>query len=155
MVITLGMAASMRGSMLRVAIVSLLATGVVAMSTEASAQGRRARLSEDLVERLRSGDTTETSVIVTGTQSQVNALAERHGLRIRKRLHSGAVVDIPAGWLSAVAYDPGVDHLSGNHRMRVHMGVSVMSTGADQVHDGLNDLPRVTGKNVGDRKSVV
>ena len=72
----------------------------------ASAQGRRARLSKDLAERLRAGDAREASVIVTGTDAQVTTLAARHGLRITKRLATGAVVDVPAGALAGLADDP-------------------------------------------------
>ena len=37
-----------------------------------SAQGRHARLSRDLAERVRAGDVREASVIVTGTDAQVH-----------------------------------------------------------------------------------
>lgn len=130
--------------MLRGAIVSLLAACVVAMTpAEAVAQGRRARLSEDLVERLRNGDTTDTSVIVTGTQATVNALAARHGLRVRKRLQSGAVLDVPAGALALVADDPDAGSLSPNATLRAQGSISsdsgvphwVISTGAEQVQE--------------------
>ena len=44
----------------------------------ASAQeSRHARLSSDLAERLRVGDQREASVIITGTEAQVNELAPR------------------------------------------------------------------------------
>ena len=74
-------------------------------------RGRHARLSSDLAERLRAGDQREASVIVTGTDAQVDALAARHGLRIKKRLATGAVVDVPAGALAALADDPAADQL--------------------------------------------
>ena len=105
---------------LRVALVSLAATS--ALPADVAAKGRRACLSEDLVERLQQGDTTDTSVIVSGTQARVDAIAARHGLRIRKRLRSGAVLDVPAGSLRDVASDPDIDALSGSYRLRAHMG---------------------------------
>ena len=61
----------------------------------AQAQGRRARLSEDLKQRLRQGDQDTTSVIVTGSPARVAAIAAKHGLRIRNAL-DGAVESHPA-----------------------------------------------------------
>ena len=114
-------------------LVCLFAAGVAMFPSDSEAQGRRrARLSEDLVERLRTGDTTETSVIVTDTQARINALAERHGLRIRKRLQNGAVLDVPAGQLSYVAAILGSITIRPSRDARAH-GSVVTSTGADQV----------------------
>src|SRR5207253_347592 len=90
----------------------LSATMLLLLSAHADAQGRRARLSHDLVERLGPGDTSATSVIVTGTPQRVAAIAARHGLRIRKRLQSGAVLDVPAGHLRELADDGTLDQLS-------------------------------------------
>jgi hypothetical protein len=135
MVITQRTAASVSRLMLRGALVSLLAAGVVALSSpEAWAQGRRARLSEDLEERLRTGDTSETSVIITGTQASVNAVAARHGLRIRKRLRSGAVLDVPAGRLNAVADDQRISHVSGIPKLKANG--SIWSGLARIIHEG-------------------
>src|SRR5687768_14859981 len=68
----------------------------------ADAQPRRGRVAPDLAERLGAGDLAGTSVIVTAADARVDALAARHGLRIRKRLHTGAVLDVPAGALAAL-----------------------------------------------------
>src|SRR5688500_18214802 len=72
---------------------------------DAAAQGRRARLSDDLDQQLRSGSLTDSSVIVSGTQARVDRIAARHGLVVRKRLQSGAVLDVPGDRLAAVAGD--------------------------------------------------
>ena len=119
--------------------------------SDASAKGQRARVSEDLRNRLRAGDNADTSVIVTGTQARVDAIAARYGLRIRKRLKSGAVLDVPAGRLADLAADRNLDALSGNYRLRSHMGVTTVAIGADQVwQDGwANGAKGVTGKGVG------
>ena len=101
---------------LRVALLSLAATAAV--PADVAAKSRQARLSEDLVEKLQHGDTTDTSVIVSGTQATVDAIAARHGLRIWKRLRGGAVVDVPTGSLADVAADPDLDSLSGSYRLR-------------------------------------
>src|SRR5688572_2482477 len=98
---------------------------------DASAQGRRPRVSADLAERLSRGDTAESSVIICGTQARVDAIAAKHGLRVRERLQCGAVLDVPAGRLADVAGDPGVDSLSSNYGMQAHMGVTNVAIGAD------------------------
>ena len=60
------------------------ATALLLPAADASAQGRRrTRVSADLAERVRGGDTIDSSVIVTGTQAGVEAIAAKHGLRIR------------------------------------------------------------------------
>ena len=116
--------------------------------TDVSAQ---ARISADLKDRLQAGDNAATSVIVTGTQAQVDAIATRYGLRVRKRLTSGAVLDVPAGRLAGLAADGSLDALSGNYRLRSHMGVTTVAIGADQVwEDGwAAGAAGVTGKGVG------
>src|SRR5262245_37203189 len=113
--------------------------------------GRHARLSSDLAERIRVGDQREASVIVTGTEAQVNALAARHGLRITKRLATGAVVDVPAGALATLADDPQADQLSGNHVVGAQMTVTNQSIGADVVHQGgwAQGIGSLTGKGIG------
>ena len=77
-------AASTRQSSFAVPLICLAA--VLLGPIDASAQGRRARLSRDLVQRLESVTDTATCVIVPGTRAQVDGLAARHGLTIRKRL---------------------------------------------------------------------
>lgn len=109
---------------LLVCLAALLLLPATEVSAQVSAQGRRARLSEDLLERLQAGSTENTCVLVTGTQAQVDTLAARHGLRIHKRLRSGAAVQVSAGSLSALADDEGIESLSGNYRLRAHMGVT-------------------------------
>jgi len=117
----------------------------------ADAQGKRAHLSDDLQRHLDAGDATATTVIVSGTSEQVAALAARHGLRVRRALTSGAVVDVPAGRLDELAADTNVPQLSGDHVMRGQMAVTDTATGADQAWTGGLGLGRrgVTGQNVG------
>ena len=86
---------------------ALLALSLPAV--DAVAQGR---LSKDIARKVQRGDATETTVIVTGTPAQVDMLARRHGLRLKKRLRSGAVLDVPAGTLAALADDADLDLLS-------------------------------------------
>src|SRR5712691_2995975 len=138
-------AASIAPRMLRVAAIFFISV------TVAAAQGRRAHLSDDLQQHLDAGDSTATTVIVSGTPAQVAAIAARHGLRVRRTLTSGAVLDVPAGRLDEVAADADVPQLSGDHVMRGQMAVTDVSIGADQAWTG--DFgpagKGVTGKGIG------
>src|SRR5262245_54451766 len=94
----------------RLAFAALLTIGAIAaVPAPADAQAKhRARLSRDLEQRLGSGDTAVTSVILTGSQQRIDRIAARNGLRVHKRLQTGAVVDVPAGALAALAADAEV-----------------------------------------------
>jgi serine protease AprX len=119
---------------------TLLATAALLLVsvTSAGAQGHRAHLSADLEQHLDAGDTTPATVILSGTSDQIAAIAARHSLRIRRVLDSGALVDVPAGELDALAADPDVPQLSGNHVTRGQMSVTDTAIGADQVWAGLD-----------------
>ena len=129
----------------------LRAAAFLLSADAASAQGRHARLSSDLAERLRAGDVREASVIVTGTCAQVQELAVRHGLQVKKCLATGAVVQVPAGALAALADDPSVDQLSSNYEVMADMAVTNQSIGADLVHEGgwAAGIGPLTGKGIG------
>ncbi len=118
---------------------------------DASAQGRRpTRVDANLAERLRAGDTTDSSVIFIAPPARVKAIAARHGLRIKELLHSGAVFDVPAGRLAQLAEDPDVEALSSNYALRADMDVTNEAIGADQVwSDGwIEGVQGVTGEGV-------
>src|SRR5262245_16632476 len=87
----------------RAAIFCAVALSLVAPS--AQAQGRRARLSADLAEKVQRGTADSTPVIVRGSATRIQALAARHGLRVSKFLATGAVLDVPAGFLQELAED--------------------------------------------------
>ena len=132
---------------------SLVCAGLLlttSTSTEAQSR-RRARMSQDLEQRLRAGDTDVTSVIVSGSSDRIARVAARHGLRIRKVLETGAVLEVPAGTLDAVAHDSEVDHLSTNHLVEAHMGVTNQTIGADVVQAGgwAPGIGAFTGDGVG------
>src|SRR5689334_6496053 len=94
-----------RVAMLSVVVVSMLA------AQAAQAQGRRARLSEDLAKTLDQGDISTTAspetkqVILGGGQAKALRIAVKHGLRVSKVLATGAVLDVPSGSLAALASD--------------------------------------------------
>ena len=117
-----------------VATVPLLLVSV----TSADAQGRRAHLSADLQKHLDAGDSASSIVILSGTSDQIAAIAARHSLRIRRMLAGGAVVDVPAGGLDALAADADVPQISGDHVTRGQMSVTDTSIGADQLWAGVD-----------------
>src|SRR5262245_46532572 len=122
----------------RLTLSCLVGAGLL-LATTASAQAqtrRHARVSRDLEQRLQTGDTGATSVIVTGTQARIARIAARHGLRIAKQLETGAVLEVPAGALTEVANDSEVDQLSSNHLVEAHMAVTNQTIGADVVQAG-------------------
>ena len=136
----------------RFALSALLASVcLVILPAASSAETPRARLSADLSDRIEKGDTQPTSVLVTTTQAHVDALAARHGLRVGRRLQSGAVLEVPAGKLAELADDASVGHLSGNQTMRSQMAVTNATIGADLVQTGqwAVGVPTLTGRGVG------
>lgn len=137
-------------SLSRLFVVAIALTAALLPGT-ASAQGRRARVSEDLRQAIDAGNTSATSVIVTATPARVNAIARRHGLVVRKQLATGALLDVPAGGLAALADDAELDQLSGNTPMRSQMAVTNVAIGADQVQAGGwgPSVRGLTGKGVG------
>ena len=78
-------------------------------------------------------------------------MATRHGLRISRRLRTGAVMHVPAGKLAALAADADASSLSSNYRVGGHMAVTNATIGADQVWvDGWAEgVKGVTGEGVG------
>ena len=128
-----------------------LAGAAATASAQPPAHAPRARLSADLADRLRTGDSDSTTVIVTATRAQVDDVAARHGLRVRKYLRTGAVLDVPARGLDALASDAAVDALSGNHPVFTQMSITNQAIGADVVQAGrlVEGIPGLTGKGVG------
>ncbi len=130
----------------------LLSGLLLATAASADAQSRRhARVSRDLEQRLRAGDAEATSVIVSGSRERIARIAARHGLRIAKELETGAVLEVPAGTLNAVASDSEVDQLSTNHLVEAHMGVTNQTIGADLVQQGgwAPGIGPLTGAGIG------
>ena len=120
----------------RLTLSCLVLSGLVLAAASANAQSRHARISRDLEQRLQAGDTDATSVIVAGTPERIARIAARHGLRITKQLATGAVLEVPAGALEAVANDREVDSLSSNLLVEAHMAVTNQTIGADLVQQG-------------------
>ncbi|MBW8894796.1 MAG: S8 family serine peptidase, partial [Acidobacteria bacterium] len=122
---------------------------VVLCPSLAAAGARHARLSKDLEARIASGRTDATSVIVAGTETEIQSLALRYGATVKKSLRGAAVLEVTGGQLDALSNDPDVAHLSGDARVQRMMAVSTEATGAPQVWAGLAGLRGVTGRGVG------
>ena len=69
-----------------------------------AAAAHKARLSADLADHVPAGSPA-IDVIVHGTRQEVEALARRYNLRVRKLLRSGAVLRVTAGELEALQQD--------------------------------------------------
>ena len=109
--------------------------------------GERARLPESLQKHVASSSTQTVDVIVHGSTDEVNAIAARHGLRIKKRLSEGAVLSANAAQISSLSAD--VDHLSRDVDVKSFMSVTNPAIGADQVQAGLAGLSSYTGAGIG------
>src|SRR6185503_2327007 len=129
----------------------VLSSLVLANDASADAQSRHARVSRDLEMRLQAGDTDATSVIIAGSPARIARIAARHGLRIEKQLATGAVLEVPAGTLAAVANDSEVDQISSNYLVEADMLVSNQTIGADLVQQGAvaPGIGPLTGAGVG------
>jgi serine protease AprX len=126
----------------------LAAISVLLLCTPARA-AHKARLSADLDDHLAAGSQS-ISVIIHGTRAEVNALAARYSLQVKRFLKSGAVLDVTAGQLAALQQDEAVDHLSADIRYRsVGMDITPETIGADQVWAGGESFPALTGAGIG------
>src|SRR4029079_12783357 len=117
-------------------------------ATTAAAGPHHARLSEGLESRIQSARAHPTTVIVSGTDEQVRALATRYGAVLKKSIRGGAVLEVTGGQLEAMSDDPSVDHLSGDTRVQ-RMAVTNEATGATQVWSGIAGLSGFTGRGIG------
>ncbi len=108
---------------------------------------KRARLGADLEQKLATGSQT-IEVIVSGGRGQVDALARKYGLTVKKYLRSGAVLGLNAGQLDALSQDEAIDHLAADASVRA-TNLTTETIGADQVWAGAGTLPPLSGKGVG------
>src|SRR5688500_8893251 len=86
------------------------------VSPLAEAQGRSAKLSRDVQARLAAPGGGRTDVIVDNlSRDAVERLSAKHGARVKRHFSRGAVLDVDAAALAALAADGEVPHISGNH----------------------------------------
>jgi serine protease AprX len=129
----------------RTVVLTVLAAAV---SAPADAQ-RRARLSGDLADKLKSG--APRLEVILDDAAAASRLAARYNLTIKRRLHTGAVLEVTDGQLAALQSDGEVDHLSGNvryHSSSLDVDPVDEGIGADQVWAGVGALPKLTGRGV-------
>src|SRR5205814_10445564 len=101
--------ATLRSSTRRRMVAAFTAALALTFAPAASA-AHRARLSADLADHLAAGSPS-IAVIVHGTRAEVDALAARYNLVVKRHMKSGAVFQVTAGQLDALAQDDAVDHL--------------------------------------------
>src|SRR4029453_18839884 len=110
---------------------SAAALACASLVSIAEAGPHRARLSRDLAEGLKNGQ--PATVIVAGTDSELEAIAARHGARVKKLLRGAAVLELSADQMETLSPDPAISHLSGDVPVRRTMAVTTEAIGADQV----------------------
>ena len=131
-------------------LVAFLAFLVAAPGAANAGPGRRARLSADLASELRSGNRRTVEVIVDGTDESISRVLSRQPVQLQKRLRRGAVLEVPAGLLDALASDPDVNAVANNATVTSHMALTAAATGAADVWAGLvASMGAVNGTGVG------
>ncbi len=86
---------------------------VIGVGTSAAGP-KRARLSSDLDAMLKSGTAPSVDVIVSGSPERVAIIAQRHHLRVKKALTSGAVFEVSRQTLDAMSSDSDLEALSSD-----------------------------------------
>ena len=103
----------------------------------ASAQsGHRARLSQDLAERIAQRVEASTDVIVSASDAAIDQLVARYGARLKKRIHGGAVLEATGGQIDAISQDTDIDHMAGDATVYRMMAVTTRGDGRGPGVDG-------------------
>src|SRR3954471_17717973 len=92
-----------------------------------------ARLSPGVQKHAASGSIAPLDVIVSGTAAQIDSIAARHGLTIKKRLDEGAVFRASGAQLNALSADPVIAYVARDVAVTSFMAVTDPAIGADQV----------------------
>ena len=135
---------------LGVVVTALVTLFLLATSVQPAMAQRRARLSEDLAGQLAAGSQT-IDVIVQGDAAQVETLARKYNLRVKKSMRSGAVVRLNASQLAVLQADDAIDSLSGDSRVQslgAGSNITAETIGADQVWAGAGDLEPLSGQGI-------
>lgn len=129
--------------------ISTVIVAALLSASSADAGSRRARLSSELSTHLASGS-GDIEVIVTGSVEKTARLSQRHGLRVKKQLESGAVFSVSRQELDALSQDLEVESLSGNPLVRSAMALTTNVTGAEAAWSGaIESLGKVNGSGIG------
>ena len=89
----------------------------------------------------------QLDLIVRGTEDEVSAIAARHGVRIKKRLTEGAVLQANGAQIEAISND--TPRVARDVEVRSFMSISNAAIGADQVRAGLAGMGPFTGAGIG------
>jgi hypothetical protein len=108
-----------------------------------------ARLALSLQHHVDSRSKTPVAVIVRGSPDEIDAIAARQHLSIKKRLDEGAVFQVNAAELDALTNEPSVTYISRDIQVTSFMAVTDPAIGADQVWAGVAGRPGFTGKGIG------
>jgi serine protease AprX len=133
----------------RPAFIAIAAGVALLLSSATVAAERRPKLSSDLTKRISAGSQESTPVIVPGTSEAIEAIAARHGVKVKKRLQHGSVLEVTPEQLLALSIDPSVPQVSGDAKVYRMAAVTSQATGADQVRSGIGGLPGYTGRGIG------
>ena len=88
-------------------------------------------------------------MIVSGTQDEIQRLAERYGLTVAQQLNQGGALVGTPQQLEALSRDSEVEHISPDAIVESSMAVGTTSIGADQVWEGAGHFGRITGAGIG------
>ena len=130
---------------------ALAAVALIVIGAGVSTAGpKRARLSSDLDALLKSGSNGSVDVIISGTPERVAVIAQRHNLRLKKALTSGAVFEVSRQTLDAMSNDVELEALSSDADVHSSSDITAEFTGAEAAWSGgVAALGAVTGKGVG------
>jgi subtilisin family serine protease len=106
------------------------------------------RMSADLIDQL-AVNTSEIDVIVHGTESEVAALASRHGAFVIRYLKTGGVLRVTAAQLAALRIDGSQDHLASDVPIYSTATVTAQTILADRAWAGTEALPALSGAGIG------
>ena len=107
------------------------------------------RISQSLADRIEARQDEPLQIIIDGDREQVESLASRYNLEVKRHLRRGGVLVVTGGQLDALARDPDVSHLSADSVVRPTMATTHLAIGADQIWDGALGLDGVTGAGIG------
>ena len=125
---------------------ALAAVLVMALAAPGAAQ-HRARLAKDVADQLATPSRVSMKVIVESTMTTQD-LAARHGLRVKKQLEGGVVLEGTPAQFDALANDADVAQISGDNEVKADASLLAQEVGADQVWNGFGGVSGVNGRGI-------
>jgi len=125
----------------------LSAALLLALALPASAQ-HRARLSQDLAEKLAAQSGATLHVIASLEGERLTKAAARYGLKVHKRLDGASVLQGTDAQIDRAAGDPDFEHLSLDAPVTAQMSVTREAIGASRAYGGFGGVPGLTGAGV-------